>query len=118
MSTIPPLLILSAAVGLGLYNLFNWWKGVRRVGVIAAHLLLGVGGAEALVVALHGAGLAEDDPQRVAAIRALLLLAGAIFTGFGAPLLRRTGAANLALAAHVLSGLLGFALALSLGLRL
>src|SRR5450631_609912 len=64
MSTTPLLLVLSAAVGLGIYNLWGWWNGARRVGVIAAHLLLGAGGAEALVVALHGSGLPEDDPQR------------------------------------------------------
>jgi len=106
---------LSAAVALGLYNLWGWWKGVRRVGAIAAHLLLGVGGAEALVVALHNSGLADDDPTHRTAIRALLLLAAAIFTGLGAPLLRRSGYANLALAAHVGAGLAGFFLALTLG---
>ena len=118
MSTIPLLLVLSAAVGLGVYNLWGWWKGARRVGVIAAHLLLGVGGAEALVVALHGSGLPEDDPVRQTAKLALGLLAVAVFTGFGSPLLRRSGFANLALAAHVGAGLASFLLVLTLGGRL
>jgi hypothetical protein len=118
MSTIPLLLVLSAAVGLGAYNLWGWWKGVHRVGVIAAHLLLGVGGVEALVVTLHSSGLPDDDPVRHTGRIAFYLLAAAIFTGFGSPLLRRTGLANLAIAAHVGAALAGFLLVLTLGARL
>lgn len=111
-------LVLGAAVGLGFYNLWGWWKGERRVGAIAAHLLMGVGGAEALVAALHGSGLAEDDPLRHTAKLALGLLAAAVFTGFGSPLLRKSGYSHLALAAHVGMALAGFLLVLTLGGRL
>ena len=118
MSTIPVLVVLAAAVGVGLYNLREWWGGRRRMGLIAAHLLLGVGGAEALVGVLHGSDLADGDPLRHTAKLALLLLGAAVFTGFGAPLLRRSGFATLALAAHVGAGLAGFFLVLTLGARL
>ena len=47
-----------------------------------------------------------------------LLLAAAIGTGFAAPLLRKSGFANLALAAHVCAGAAGFLLTLSLSGRL
>ena len=118
MTTVPVLLVLAASAGLGLYNLREWWLGRRRIGLIAAHLLLGVGGAEALVGLLHGSDLADDDPLRHTAKLVLLLLGAAIFTGFGAPLLRKSGFANLALAAHVGAGLASFLLALTLGTRL
>ena len=115
---VPVLVILTAAAGLGLCNLYEWWHGRRSMGSIAGHLLLGVGGAEALVGVLHSSDLADDDPVRHSAKLALMLLAAAIFTGFGAPLLRKSGFANLALAAHVGAGLAGFLLVLTLTGRL
>jgi hypothetical protein len=118
VSTVPVLLVLAAAAGLGLYNLREWWGGRRRMGLIAAYLLLGVGGAEALVGVLHGSDLAADDPLRHMVKIALLMLGAAIFTGFGAPLLRKTSLSNIALAAHVGAGLAGFYLVLTLGARL
>ena len=118
MSTAPFLLILAAAAGLGAYNLLLWSRGERRPGLAAAHLLLGVGGAEALVAILHGSDAAEGDPMRHTANMALLFLAAAILTGFAGPLLRKSGFANLALAAHVCCGAAGFLLALSLGGRI
>jgi membrane associated rhomboid family serine protease len=101
MSTIPLMLVLTAAVALGAYNLWGWWNGV-----------------EALVVTLHSSGLPDDDPVRHTGRIAFYLLAAAIFTGFGSPLLRRTGFANLAIAAHVGAALAGFLLVLTLGARL
>jgi hypothetical protein len=113
-------LVLVAAVALGAYNLTLWLRGARRPGLIAAHLLLGVGAAEALVVFLHNSHLADDDPARQTAKLALLLLAGAIFTGFAAPLLGkgRRQAANALLAAHVCAGLAGAFIVLTVVSRL
>ncbi len=118
MSTLPMLLVLAGAVGLGALNLRNLLTGRRRVGLIATHLLLGVGGAEAMVAALHASDLPDDDPVRHTAKVALLLLATAVGTGFGGSLLSRTGYANLALVAHVCAGVSAFLLALTIGGRL
>jgi len=118
MTMAPLFLVLAGAAGLGVYNLMHWLRGERRPGLIAAHLLLGIGGAEGLVSILHGSSVGDDDPARATAKTALLLLAAAIGTGFAAPLLRKSGFANLALAAHVCAGAAGFLLTLSLSGRL
>jgi hypothetical protein len=76
---VPVLVILTAAAGLGVYNLWQWWQGRRSMGLIAGHLLLGVGGAEALVGVLHSSDLSDDDPVRHSAKLVLLLLGAAIF---------------------------------------
>lgn len=67
---------------------------------------------------LHGGGLSEDDPARRTVMLALGLLAAAIFTGLGAPLLRKSGFANFALAANVGARRAGFLLVLTLEARL
>ena len=120
MSTAPMVLVLMAAAALGAYNLWLWLRGERRPVLIGAHLLLGVGGAEALVAYLHQSGLTDDDPARQTVKLALLLLAGSIFTGFAAPLLGKNarGAANALLAAHVCAGLAGIFIVLTFVSRL
>jgi hypothetical protein len=120
MTTLPVVLILTAAAGLGAYMLLLRFRNERRPGLIAAHLLLGVGGAEALVMLLHGSGLAEDSPTRGVAKLALGFLVAAIFSGFAAPMLGRNspGVGNGLLTAHVCCGFLGFAFGLAFASQL
>jgi hypothetical protein len=109
-----------AAAALGGYNLLLWLRGARRPGLIAGHLLLGVAGAETLVMFLHNGGLADDDPARGTAKLALYLFGAAIFAGFAAPLLGKNNrqSANALLAAHVGTALAGLFVVLTIVSRL
>ena len=119
MLILPVQLFLAATVGLGLYNLWCWWRDVPlRTGLIAAHFLCGVGATEGLAAMLQASGLRADAPGHDAVIRALALLAAAVFFGVIAALLRKSGWMKLALTLHVCAGLSGFGLVLALGLRL
>ena len=71
MTTVPVLVILSAASALGLYLLLLFLRGERRQGLIALHLLLGFGGLETLVMLLHGTPTARPRRGRSRSARSL-----------------------------------------------
>ncbi len=113
MKTIPVLVLLGAAVCLGLFLGTQYLRQVRsRPAMIGLHLLLGAGGFEVLVMLLSGAPdgtvLAAGGQGRIAA--GLLLLA--LFTGLTAPMVGRRSRPTMsaALATHAAAALAGFAL--------
>ena len=110
MTALPVVLLVTAAAALGAYLLLLWFRKMRKPVLIGFHVLLGLGGAESLIVFLHTTGLDDDAPARRLALVAGAFLAAAIASGFLAPVIGRTYrlAANWLLAAHVASGLLGF----------
>jgi hypothetical protein len=115
MTTVPVLVILSAASALGLYLGLLFLRGERRPGLIALHLLLGFGGLETLVMLLHGTpdGAGPSSDVTFGKIAAGLFAVSA-FSGFVASLARRSPvAANVVLGTHVTVGLAGFALFLA-----
>jgi hypothetical protein len=114
MTATPVLILVSAAVLLGLYLGLLFLRGERRQGLIALHLLLGFGGLESFIMLLHGTPDGAAAQPGSYGMVAAALFGGAGFIGFTAPLLRRSPiAANMMLAAHVGVGALGFALFLA-----
>jgi hypothetical protein len=113
--TIAAVLLLSLAAALGLYLGLCYLRGRRnRPMLIGTHLLLGIGGAEALLLAhrsVASGGAASGSSQ---ANLALGLIAAAIFAGFLAPVVGRNSRAtgNLALAAHATLAAAGVGVAL------
>ncbi len=120
MTALPVVLLVTAAAALGAYLLLLWFRKMRKPVLIGFHVLLGLGGAESLIVFLHTTGLDDDAPARRLALVAGAFLAAAIASGFSAPLFGKTYriAANSLLAAHVFSGLAGFLIVLAFVSRL
>ena len=120
MTALPVVCLVTAAVALGGYLLLLWVRKTRKPVLIGFHVLLGLGGAESLVVFLHMGGLDDDSPLRRLALVAGGFLAAAIASGFSAPLFGKTYrfAANSLLAAHVFTGLAGFVIVLAFVSRL
>ena len=115
MITLPSLLLVTGAVLLGIYLGIFYLRGVRPKRILlGAHILMGMGGVEQLVLLIHGApsGVITSDSL---AKTAAGLFAFAIFSGFTAPLLaqsagRKTG--EFMLATHAGVGIAGFVLLL------
>jgi hypothetical protein len=114
-----PLIALQAmqalAAGLGGYCLVLWFKKSRRQAIIAFHLLAGLGGIEALIGFMHMSDLDPDSPVRALGMTAAKWFFLAVFTGFLPPLIGKKNPplANLSLAVHVGSALLGILTTLS-----
>jgi len=110
MTAAPVILLLSAAVALGLYNLVNFLRGDRKSVVIGLHLLLGLGSLMALVYFLKDASDGEGAPAGSFGNVAAGFLALAAFSGLVGPLLaqRSKPTANVVLAAHACCGVAGF----------
>ena len=114
-----PLIALQAmqalAAGLGGYCLILWFQKSRKQAIIAFHLLAGLGAIEALIGFMHMSGLDPDSPARALGMTAVKWFGLAIFTGFAAPLIGKKNPplANLSLAVHVGSALLGILTTLS-----
>ncbi len=104
------LLLLTAAVLLGMYLGLLHMQGRRRLVLVGLHLLLGVGGLLSLALLLR----ATPGVEETYAPLATLLLALAALTGAGAALLRRAPmAVNMVLTTHAGIATLGFVLALA-----
>ena len=86
MTRWPITLLLTCAVGVGLYLGYLYLKKVRRPGLVGLHLLLGAGSVEGLVAVLHGS---SDTAYRAAtpALIAACLFGYSVFSGFTRPLL-------------------------------
>ena len=113
MNAVPVLVILTAAVLLGLYLLLLYLRGDRRPVLIGFHLLLGLGGLETLVMLLHGTPDGAAAPEGTLGQTAAVFLVVAVITGLSAALLRRSRLmANLVLAAHAGTASIGFLLVL------
>ena len=118
MTTVPIVIMASAASALGGYLLLLWFRKERRLVLIGFHVLLGFGAIEALVAFLHMGGLDDDDSLRRLAMNGVWCLGAAIASGFAAPLFRKSySAANAMLAAHVAAGLAAFLVVLTVASR-
>lgn len=116
MNALPAVLLLGAAVCLGIYLGVEYLRGIRsRPVMIGLHLLLGAGGLEVIAMLLKG----TPDGTLVAAgttgHAAALLLLLAMFTGLTAPMVGRGSrrVMNVALAMHASAAAAGFLLLLA-----
>lgn len=119
MNTLPPAILLTAAVSLGLYLGWLYLKRQRRPALVALHLLLGAAGLQTTLMTLRGAPNGESLAAGTFGTAAACLLGAAMFSGLIAPMLCRgsRSTANKVVATHVSVGLLGFALFLAWILR-
>ncbi len=119
MKAIPPALLLTTAVALGLYLGWLYLRRERRPKLIGLHLLLGAAGLQTTLMMLRATS--GGDAFRAGTIGTITtcLLAGAMFSGLLAPLLGRgsRSTANVVVATHASVGLAGFLLFLVWMLR-
>ena len=113
MRALPPILLLVAAVALGVLLGLQYLRRVRsKPTLIGLHLLLGAGSLEAVAMLLHGAPDGAVTPAIAILQAAAGLLAFALFSGLLAPMIGRRSRAtmNIALLVHVATASTGFAL--------
>jgi hypothetical protein len=98
------------ATGLGGYCLVLWFQKARKPVIIGFHLLAGLGGTETLLATIHLSDFPADSPVRALGMMGAELFGVAVLSGFVAALVGkgRPQLANLLLAIHVGSALLGF----------
>jgi hypothetical protein len=114
MVTLPSLILVSAAVLLGIYLGILYLRRIRpRLAVLGAHILMGLGGVEQVAILIRGAPSGVVLSGSLVRM-ALGLFAAAIFAGFTAPILAQRSRRNgeVMLAAHAGLGFAGFALLL------
>jgi hypothetical protein len=116
MIAIPAFLLITLAVGIGVYLGLLYLRGVRPIKIVlGAHILLGMGGLEQLAIFIRG-GAPSGATVNVGSFgtAAAALFALAMLSGFIAPLLgqrsRRSG--EFMLATHAFTGVAGFVLLL------
>jgi hypothetical protein len=114
-AALPAIVVLTVAVGLGIYVGILYLRRVRKPVLIGLHLLLGVAGIEAMVMMLRGAPDGAVAPAGSFGIAAAVLLATAMVSGLAAPLLAKHSrqGGNAVLATHAAVGVLGFLLVLA-----
>jgi hypothetical protein len=108
---IPALVLLSAAVCLGVIMGIQYLRHVRSKPVmIGIHLLLGAGGLEVLAMMLRGAPDGSTIHGRSVAVAAAGLLALALMAGIAAPMIGRRSrrTMSVALATHAGIAAAGF----------
>jgi hypothetical protein len=113
VTAIPPLLLLTASVILGVMLGIQYLQRKRGPPtLIGFHLLLGAGGLEVLAMLLHGTPDRRIVPSGGIVTYAAGLLLAAMFTGLLVPLIGRRSrpTMNVALAIHVGVGAAGFVL--------
>jgi hypothetical protein len=113
MTTAPALVVLGATVLLGGWLGTQYLMGVRnRRVLIALHLVLGIAGLEVLMLLLRGAPDGRAAVTGSGGLIAALLLGGAMFSGFLAPIVApsRPGAIGPMLAVHATVAALGYGL--------
>jgi hypothetical protein len=115
MTAVPAVVLLSLAGALGAYLLLVFLRGERnRPMLIGTHLILGIGGAEALFLALRSANVAGAPHDASIVTLALGFIMVAIIAGFLGPIVGRRSRTKgtVALATHATLGGIGVALAL------
>lgn len=113
--TMAAVLLLCLAAALGLFLGLGYFKGQRNKPVlVGVHLLLGIGGTEALLLTHRSISGDEAATGGTGALPALGLLAAAIFMGFVAPMIGRNArpAGTMALATHAVLAACGVGLTL------
>jgi len=111
MKALPVVILLGAAVCLGVIMGLEYLRGVRsRPAMIGIHLLLGAGGLEVLVMLLNRTPDGEVMPAGPLATAAAALVALALFVGLLAPMIGRRSrrTMNVALATHASIASTGF----------
>lgn len=115
MTAVPAMVLLSLAGALGLYLLLVFLRGERnRPMLIGTHLILGIGGAESLFLALRAANTDGGTRDVSNVTLALGFIVAAIIAGFIGPIAgrRSRSTGTVALATHATLGGIGVALAL------
>jgi hypothetical protein len=109
MTTTPITVLLTAAVGLGIYLGLAYLRKERKVGWNAVHLLVGAGGVEQLLVRVQG------SPSGSIGYQAVLVLGVTMVLGFLAAVIGGNAPrkAEYVLIAHATAGLAGFVLFLA-----
>jgi hypothetical protein len=115
MMAIPPLVLLTAAMGLGLFLGWLYLRRVRRPVLIGTHVLLGASGLGLTLILLRGPPNGTFVPAGSFGMMAAGVLAVAMMSGLAAPLVgkRSRKAANVVLATHAGIGITGFVLFLA-----
>jgi hypothetical protein len=112
---IPVILLLAAAVAMGLVNGQLYLRDRRKPVLIGIHFLLAAGSLEAFAVLLHGTQDGAAPPGARLVTVAAGLVAVALLAAVTASLLgrRRSQTAKILLAAHATAGLSGLVLLLA-----
>ena len=110
MSALPILILMTAAVGLGLFVGALYLRGVRRPALIAFHFLLGALGLEGFVQFLHGPSSHGADRAGSFGNVAVIFFLATLILGLVASLLVRElpKSSKFVLATHAGAGLTGF----------
>ncbi len=112
MRALPPVLLIAATVGLGVFIGQQYLRGIpRKTWMTALHLISGAFAMEGLAVLLQAT---NDEYTGNTGHWAVGLLVGALFTGLVAAVIGRRGVKGTGwvLAAHAGAGALGFILLL------
>jgi hypothetical protein len=92
----------------------NYLKGIRKPGLIAAHLLLGAAALEQVAMLLRGSPSGGEWPNESLVKTAGLLLAIGMGLGFATPLVRHSRQTmNTVLVGHIGAAAAGFVLFLA-----
>jgi hypothetical protein len=113
MIALPPLLLVSATVALGIFMGIQYLRGRRNKPIlIGAHFLLGAGGLETMVILMRGTPDGEVAASGSYGTMAAGFLALALLSGVITPLVGRSSPASigLLLATHASVAAAGFVL--------
>jgi hypothetical protein len=113
MHALPPILLLSGAVVLGILLGLDYLRKVRsKPAVIGFHFLMGAAAVETMAMLIRGAPDGTATPALATLKVAAALLAFALFSGLLAPMVGRGSRArmNVALLTHVSAAAGGFLL--------
>jgi hypothetical protein len=115
VQAIPAVVLLSAAVALGILLAIEYLRRVRsKPVIIGLHLLLGAGAVEVMAMLLRGPPTGGAAPALPMLQVATGLLAFALFSGLIVPIIGRRSRAtmNVGLVIHVTAAAAGFVLCL------
>ena len=118
MSAVPVIVLFLGAAAIGLYLGLGYLRGwPRRPVMIGLHILLGVGGLEAMATLLWGPN--ADGPVSASGAAAAVAFVATMFVGLLAPMVGRRSrpTMNLALSLHAATALSGIVLLLVWVLR-
>jgi hypothetical protein len=109
----PALIVFGLTVAIGLYMGLRFLKGERNSPMlIGTHFLLGAGGMEVLVLAIHGTPMTPPIPLGTYGQPVIILFVMALISGVAAQLVFKNSvsAGTIALGAHALIAATGFGL--------